>query len=147
MKAILGRKIDITRIFDKDGKTIPISIIEADDCVITQIKKQDKDGYDAAQIGFIKLNDKHQTKTRKYRQLKEFKVKAEEILSLKIGDSVKVNLFKPGDLVKVSGFSKGKGFQGTVKRHHFTTGPKTHGSDNYRQPGSIRPTYPQRTIK
>lgn len=150
MEMILAKKIGMTRIFDKDGNTVPVSIMEAGPCVVTQVKSKDKDGYDAVQIGYGSL--KHINKPAKghlkksqsdSRYLKEVKNSQD----LKVGDKITVDIFKSDDIVSISGISKGKGYAGTVKRHHFTTGPKTHGSNNYRQPGSIGATYPQRVIK
>ena len=158
MKIILGKKLGMTRVFGKDGKAMAATVVEAGPCYITQIKNKEKDGYNALQIGYksVKYLNKPEKghleknkidKINFLQNLKECRVKEEEISKYKIGDEIKIDLFKPGDKVNISGVSKGKGFQGTVKRHNFTTGPKTHGSDNYRQPGSIGATYPQRTIK
>jgi len=158
MVGILGKKLGMTRVFGKDGKAMAATVVEAGPCYITQIKNKEKDGYNALQIGYksVKYLNKPEKghleknkidKINFLQNLKECRVKEEEISKYKIGDEIKIDLFKPGDKVNISGVSKGKGFQGTVKRHNFTTGPKTHGSDNYRQPGSIGATYPQRTIK
>jgi len=149
MKAILGKKLGMTRIFNEAGKVIPVTLIWAEPNVATQIKNSDQDGYIAAQIA-LPENKKvkkpqagHLAKTEiKTRFLREFAIDG-----LKIGDKLDVSQFVKGQIVTVCGLSKGKGFAGTVKRHNFATGPKTHGSNNYRQPGSIGPTYPQRVIK
>lgn len=146
-KAIIGKKIGMTRIYDKNGKTIPVTIVESVGCQVVQVKNNSKDGYISMQIGYDKLSEKKATKTKKYKMLREFRLNEVEVAELNKGNEIKVDIFKDGDIVKVIGISKGKGFQGTVHRHHFTTGPKTHGSNNYRQPGSIGATYPQRVIK
>jgi large subunit ribosomal protein L3 len=145
VNGIIGRKIGLTRIFDEYGRNIPVTVIEAGPCYVTQIKTQDKDGYNAVQLGFEEIREKvlnkprlgHLKKTGKaLRTLKEFRnFKAE---GLETGSEVTVDIFKPGDVVAVTGTSKGKGFQGSIKRHGFRGGPKTHGqSDRLRAPGSI----------
>jgi len=150
MNAIIGKKIGMTRIFDEKGNIVPVTLILAEDNVVTQIKTKEKDGYEKVQIAAFK-NRKiskpltgHLSKTNiKTRTLKEFSIEGE----LKTGDKIDLSQFQKGDKVTVSAISKGKGFAGTVKRHHFHLGPKTHGSNNYRQPGSIGSMYPQRVIK
>jgi len=152
----------MTRVFDNDGKAITVSIVETGPCFVSQIKTAEHDGYDALQIaygtvkhitkpstGHLKklYNENPSAKDKNFRNLKEVHIPKEEIGKFKVGDEIKVDIFNEGDRVDVHAVSKGKGFQGTVKRHHFTTGPKTHGSDNYRQPGSIGATFPQHTIK
>ncbi len=145
MNGIIGRKIGLTRIFDQYGRNIPVTVIEAGPCYVTQIKTQDKDGYNAVQLGFEEIREKvlnspklgHLKKSGKaLRTLKEFR--DFEADGLKTGSEITVEIFKPGDVVVVTGTSKGKGFQGGVKRHGFHGGPKTHGqSDRLRAPGSI----------
>lgn len=156
MKAILGRKLGMTRIFDHDSNNIPVTLIQAGPCYITQIKLAEKDGYCAIQFGFgkKKLLKKpelgHLKKTHLNitpQSLKEFHVNAEDLAKYKLGDEVNIDIFQQGDKLTVSGVSKGKGFAGTVKRHGFRLGPKTHGGDNYRLPGSIGSTFPQRVTK
>jgi large subunit ribosomal protein L3 len=160
MKALLGKKISMTRIFDKSGKVYAVTAVEAGPCAVTQIKKVTNDGYNAVQIGYdttkklnkpqkghLKAATKNNSKLDKIKFLNEFEINEKDLEDIKIGDEIKADIFKEGDEVEVSGNSKGKGYQGTVKRHNFTTGPKSHGSDNYRQPGSIGATYPQRVIK
>lgn len=151
MKGILGKKIGMARIFDENGKTISVTIVEAQPCIITQVKTSNEDGYNAIQIGYglDKKPNKplagHLKKSNAKSQIvKEIRLNNKEY---KVGDTINLSIFKPEDIVAVTGISKGKGFMGTVRRHHFNTGPRTHGSDNYRQPGSIGATYPQRTIK
>lgn len=160
MKALLGKKISMTRIFEKNGNVCAVTAVEAGPCAIIQIKNKSKEGYNAVQIGFgaaktvnkpqkghLDKAAKNNSNLDKIKFLNEFRVDDSDVESLKIGDELKADMFKEGDKVEITGTSKGKGFQGTVKRHNFTTGPKSHGSDNYRQPGSIGATYPQRTIK
>lgn len=149
MKAIIGKKLGMTRIFDEKGNVISVTLIGIGENIVTQVKNKEKDGYDACQIGLSE--DKKISKPQKghlaeskikTRTMKEFAVE-----NFKVGQKLDLSQFSVGDKVTVSAISKGKGFAGTVKRHHFQTGPKTHGSDNYRQPGSIGSMYPQRVIK
>lgn len=150
MKAIIGQKIGMTRIFDDKGNAVPVTLILVPENVVTQLKTEEKDGYSAVQIALpedkklAKPQIGHLAKAQvTSRTLREFE--PEETYT--VGQKLNVSQFEVGDLVAVTAMSKGKGFAGTVKRHHFHTGPKTHGSDNYRRPGSIGPTYPQRVIK
>lgn len=152
MRAMIGQKLGMSRIFDEQGKVVPVTLVLAKDNIVTQIKTAATDGYDGVQITLPdnrkikKPQAGHLAKVKvKSRYLKEFPLAAEN--ELKVGDSVDLSQFKINDKVNVSAISKGKGFAGTVKRHHFHLGPKTHGSDNYRRPGSIGATYPQRVIK
>jgi len=150
MKFILGRKLGMSQVFDKEGKAIPVTIIEAGPCFITQIKNKKKDGYEAVQIGFEKLKDKKVKKPQKgkpYRYLREFSITNSQF-SKKIGNKITVDIFQEGDIVKVTGTSKGKGFQGVVKRHGFSGGPASHGHRHVlRTPGSIGSAFPERVIK
>ena len=134
------------------GEVVPVTIVEAGPCVVTQTKTADKEGYFAIQIGFGKA--KHQTKARAghlkdlsaFRWLREFRVKDENLP--KRGETIKADAFAVGDKVRVTGTSKGKGFQGVVRRHHFKGGPASHGhKDNLRAPGSIGATFPQHVMK
>lgn len=158
MTGILGKKIGMTSIFDEHGEAIPCTIIEAGPCYVTQIKTKDNDGYDAVQLGFEDKKPKRVTKPLlghfekagipPKRVLREFK--GFDISNFKLGDVIKVDqIFARGDLVSVSGNSKGRGFQGVVKRHHFGGGSVTHGqSDRVRAPGSIGgSSYPSRVFK
>jgi len=149
MAFILGKKLKMSQIW-KDEKVIPVTLIIAGPIVITQIRTKEKDGYEAAQVGFgakKKLNKPmkgHLKHFGNFRHLKEFKVESSE---LKVGDRLDVSQFSEGDKVKVSGLNKGKGFQGVVKRHGFHGGPKTHGQKNrWRAAGSIGATAPQRVM-
>lgn len=158
MVGIIGRKIGMTRVFDDAGKSIPVTVVVAGPCSVTQIKTEKTDGYDAVQIGFLDKKEKNTSKA----ELKHFAkagVKPKKVVKevkgfaetnkLKLGDSVTVEIFQEGEGVSVTGFSKGKGFQGVVKRHGFKGGPKTHGqSDRLRAPGSIgQSAYPARVFK
>jgi len=146
MIGILGKKIGMTTIFENDGNAVPCTVIEAGPCYITQIKKKDKDGYESVQLGFEEKKEKNSTKPL----IGKFKkVKTPVLRHLKEGDQIKVDIFKEGDIVKVTGVSKGKGFQGVVKRHGFGGGQRTHGqSDRQRAPGSIGgSSYPSRVFK
>jgi large subunit ribosomal protein L3 len=144
MAGILARKLGMTQRFGEDGRVERVTVLQAGPCPVTGIRTADRDGYDAIQLAFGEAREKALTKPelghlRKagappMRRLAEFRGEAGE---LKIGDEVRVDAFEPGQMVKVSGLSKGKGFQGTVKRHNFKTGPKSHGSHNVRSPGSI----------
>ena len=150
---IIGRKIGMTQVFRDDGIVEPVTAIEAGPCVVTQIKTVANDGYDAVQLGFghtKRLNSPergHLKKLGPFKYLREFGVS--NIESIQLGQRFDVSLFKEGDLVDMTGTSKGKGFAGVVKRHHFAGGPKTHGqSDRHRAPGSIgATTTPGRVFK
>lgn len=151
IKSIIGKKLVMTRIFDKNGKNIPVTLIEAGPCVVTQIKKKSEGQPMIIQIGFGKC--KHLTKPM-LGHLKKSQSQSMFLREIKIndgqpilGEQITVSNFQIGDMVDISGLSKGKGFAGTVKRHSFHTGPKTHGSNNYRQPGSIGSGYPERVVK
>jgi len=135
----------MTRIFDERGRNIPVTVIEAGPCFVTQIKTDETDGYTAVQVGFDEVREKIITKPelghlkgagKVLRTLKEFRL--DEVNDLKVGDEINVDIFEKGDIVAVTGRSKGKGFQGTMKRHNFSGGPKSHGQkDRLRAPGSI----------
>ncbi|MFC1919813.1 50S ribosomal protein L3 [Chloroflexota bacterium] len=150
---ILGKKIGMTHIFGIHGGMVPVTAIEAGPCVITQIKTVSKDEYEAVQVGFgetTRLNKPqkgHLDKLGSFRHLRELVV--EDISKVKVGQKVDVGLFDTGELVDISGISKGKGFAGGMKRHNFHGGPKTHGqSDRHRAPGSIGAgTSPGRVMK
>jgi large subunit ribosomal protein L3 len=154
---IIGKKIGMTQLFQESGETVAVTAIQAGPSVVTQIKSRDKDGYDAVQVGFIENKVKqsrlsspekgHLQGLEDVRYLREFK--SDDISSIKRGDKVDIGFLKHGDLVNVTGLSKGKGFAGVVKRHHFAGGPKTHGqTDRHRAPGSIgATTFPGRVLK
>jgi large subunit ribosomal protein L3 len=138
LKFILGRKIEMSQRFTSDGRIVPVTILEAGPCFVTQIKTKEKDNYEAIQIGFIKKKSKKIKKPEKskpFKYLKEFKG---DISKYKVGEEIRVDIFKPGEKVTVSGLSKGRGFAGVVKRHHFHGQPASHGNkDQARMPGSI----------
>lgn len=142
ISGILGKKIGMTQIFTEDGTTVPVTAIEAGPCCVTQIKSMDKEGYNAIQLGFEeskRLNKPEKGHLRKlgsFKHLRELKTK--DISGIELGQKVAVDVFQPGENIDVIGTSKGKGFAGVVKRHHFAGGPKTHGqSDRHRAPGSV----------
>lgn len=144
LKGLLGKKIGMTQVFDQDGAAIPVTLIEAGPCYVTQIRTVQNDGYSAVQLGFEEIKPKSLTGGEKghlnrnnlppLRFLREFRVKAPDVNE---GDTLKVDVFNPGEHVDVVGTSKGRGFQGGVKRYNFKGGPRTHGqSDRERAPGS-----------
>jgi len=152
MKFILGRKLKMTQIFDEEGNVIPVTLIEAGPCVVTQIKKKEKDGYEAIQVGFEKIekpNKIKKTQAKKpFKVLKEFRGKNLDISQFKEGQVIDVSIFKEGEKVTISGKSKGKGFAGVVKRWGFAGRPKTHGTKHeVRAPGSIGSATPPRVVK
>ncbi|PCI29327.1 50S ribosomal protein L3 [Candidatus Wolfebacteria bacterium] len=155
MKFILGTKQYMTEIFDEEGLAIPATVISAGPVVVTQIKTVATDGYSSVQVGFGTQSDKHINKAEKghmkggsFRYLKEFTLSPKEVLDYKIGDTIDLSIFEVGDKVVVRGTSKGKGFQGGVKRHGFAGGRRSHGNKHAeRQPGSIGATGPQRVFK
>lgn len=145
IKVILGKKIGMSQIYD-DNSLIPVTVVEAGPCIVVQRKVKEKDGYNAIQLGFEEVKETQvnkpqlghfrKAKVSPRRFLKEFKM--EDIGDLKVGDVIKVGVFKEGDLVDVAGVSKGKGFAGVVKRHGFKGGPASHGAKQWhRRPGSI----------
>jgi len=157
MGALLGRKLGMTQVFDsEDGHVERVTVVEAGPCFVTAIRRADRDGYDAVQLGFGQASEKSLTKGQlghlkvadapPLRRLAEFRDEAGE---LEVGSQVKVgDVFEKGQRVKVSGISKGKGFQGTIKRHNFSRGPVSHGSHNVRAPGSIgQSATPSRVFK
>jgi large subunit ribosomal protein L3 len=152
-EGIIGKKLGMTQVFREDGKSEAVTAIEAGPCTVAQVKTVTKDGYNAAQLGFGEAKRPKSTKrgrakeSTQFKHLREFRV--DDIEAIEAGQKIDVSLFKAGDLVDVTGVSKGKGFAGTVKRHHFAGGPKTHGqSDRHRAPGSIgATTTPGRVFK
>jgi len=147
MKVILGRKLKMDQIWNND-KVVPVTLIEAGPCQVTQIKTKEKDGYDAIQVGFQKISKK--IKITKTNSKKPFKVLREipESQGLNIGDNIDLSIFSEGEKVDVQGISKGKGYQGPVRRWGFAGGNRSHGTKHtYRQQGSIGCRWPQRVIK
>ncbi len=153
IEGIIGKKLGMTQVFRDNGKAEAVTVIETGPCSVIQVKTVAKEGYSAVQLGFgeaKRLNSPqrgHLKGLGQFRYLREFRVSDSE--AIEVGERVDVSLFKAGDLVDISGVSKGKGFAGVVKRHHFAGGPKTHGqSDRHRHPGSIgATTSPGRVLK
>jgi len=155
VKGIVGKKLGMTQLFDPEsGVVTSVTVIEAGPCPVVHVRKPEADGYDAIQLAFEPVAERKITKgelghLRKagagaYRHLVEFRGPSE----LASGDTVTVEIFQPGDKIKVSGISIGKGYQGTIKRHNFASGPKSHGSHNIRKPGSIGASaWPSRVMK
>jgi large subunit ribosomal protein L3 len=155
MPAILAKKLGMTQLFLEDGRVERVTVLEAGPCPVTAIRAGDRDGYNAVQLAFGIAKEKHLTKAElghlkkadagPHRHLAEFRDEAGE---LQVGETVTVEAFEAGQRVKISGTSKGKGFQGTIKRHNFASGPKSHGSHNVRAPGSIGASaWPARVMK
>ena len=144
MPALLGRKLGMTQVFSEDGRVERVTVVEAGPCPVTAVRTPERDGYEAVQLAFGETTEKRLTRAERghlakadappMRHLAEFRDEAGE---LQVGETVTVEAFERGDTVKVSAVSKGKGFQGTVKRHNFARGPESHGSHNVRPPGSI----------
>lgn len=143
MTGIIGKKLGMTHVFTEDGKMVPVTVVEAGPCCVIQVKTPGKDGYEAVKVGFIEVRkEKNISKpdagvfkkagTKAFKILKEFPMSG-----LNVGDMIKAENFNKGDIVTVSGVSKGKGFQGVMKRHNFKGGPDSHGSMFNRAPGSI----------
>lgn len=150
MKAILGKKLMMTRVFDETGRQMPVTLVKFGKNVVNFIKTPEKDGYRAIQVA---AGDKKSLNQPEKGILKTIDLKARSLYEVKtdkewkIGDEITLAIFEEGEKVNVTGVGKGRGFSGTVKRHHFHLGPKTHGSDNYRRPGSIGATDAQRVFK
>jgi large subunit ribosomal protein L3 len=156
MSAILGRKIGMTNVFSAEGKLVPVTVLQVGPCVITQVKNKEVDGYTAIQLGFDerpfeKLNKPVAGHLKKagdkgFKVLREFR--ADNVDEMEAGMTLNIDMFTVGDRVNVSGISKGRGFQGTIKRHGFSRGPETHGCRNHRKPGSIgNSAWPGKVIK
>ncbi|MCX6806289.1 MAG: 50S ribosomal protein L3 [Patescibacteria group bacterium] len=162
MKALLAKKVGMTQIFDANGVRSGVTVLEVGPCVVTALKSVETDGYSAVQIGYGEAKKLSKTQAGQLKKsgakstvLRE--VRNDEIIEviegedqptqLKIGDKLTAEMFEVGEKIVVSAISKGKGFAGTIKRHNFNTGPKTHGSHNYRAPGSIGAGYPQHVFK
>ena len=147
-KGIIGRKVGMTQIFDEKGNVIPVTVIEATPNVVAQVKTVETDGYNAIQLGYGEVKDKHINKPEKghfakakltpKKHLREFRL--ETIDGYKVGDEVKADIFEVGEKIDVQGTTKGKGFQGVIKRHGQSRGPMGHGSMYHRRPGSMGPT-------
>jgi len=153
MKALIGTKLGMTQLFDDNGNVARVTLLQAGPCVVTQVKTTDTDGYQAVQLGFGTAKNPAQPQVGHAkaagitpRVLREIRL-SDDATDLKPGDKFDVTTFEPGDVVQVTGTSKGKGFAGTIKRHNFARGPKTHGSHNYRAHGSIGSGYPEHVFK
>ena len=155
MNGLLGKKVGMTQIFTEQGEVIPVTVVEAGPVVVTQIKTTEKDGYTAIQVGFEDAKEKALNKPQKghlaaantlKKHLKEFRV--DSVDGYTVGQEIKADLFAAGELIDVTGISKGKGFQGPIKRHGQSRGPETHGSRYHRRPGSMGAcSYPGRVFK
>lgn len=156
MKAILGKKIGMSRTFNENGDAVPVTLVKVGPCFITQIKSQKKEGYNAVQIGYSKAKKLNKPKkghlkrakkdNESLKYLKEIRV--EEISELKEGQEIKADIFEAGDKVKITSTSKGKGFAGVIKRHGFHGSPATHGhKHDHRKPGSIGAAFPEHVMK
>lgn len=152
MKFILGKKIEMSQRFKEDGCLEPVTVIQAEPCLVTQIKTQENDGYQAVQVGcspakkLTKAEKGHLKGLKDFKHLREFGVS--DTASFKKGQEINVSIFNKGDRVQIIGVSKGKGFQGVVRRHGFHGSPASHGhKDQLRMPGSIGSTAPQRVLK
>jgi large subunit ribosomal protein L3 len=148
MKTLIGKKVGMTQIFDEKGLVIPVTVIEAGPCVVAQVKTVETDGYNAIQLGFGAVKENKVNKPVKghfakakltpTKHLREFRV--DDVSSVKVGDEIKADAFAAGDSVDIQGITKGKGFQGVIKRHGQSRGPMGHGSMYHRRPGSMGPT-------
>lgn len=152
MKAIIAQKLEMTHIFNDQGKQIPVTALLATENTVTQVKNVEKDGYTAIQVGFGKSKKikkpqighlaKSKVATRNIRE-----IEGEEGKEYKVGDKISLDIFTEGEVVSVQSTSKGKGFAGVIKRHNFSRGPMSHGSRHHREPGSIGAGYPQHVLK
>lgn len=148
MKTIIGKKVGMTQIFDEKGKVIPVTVIEAGPCLVAQVKSVETDGYNAIQLGFGDVKESKLNKPEKghfakaklalKKHLREFRL--DSVDGVNVGEEIKVDTFQAGDKIDVQGTSKGKGFQGVIKRHGQSRGPMGHGSMYHRRPGSMGPT-------
>lgn len=155
MKGILGKKIGMTQIFTEAGEVVPVTVVEAGPVVVTQVKTIENDGYNAVQVGFGDAKEKSLNKPQKghlaaantlKKHLKEFRV--ESVDAYTVGQEIKADVFAAGEMIDVTGISKGKGFQGPIKRHGQSRGPESHGSRYHRRPGSMGAcSYPGRVFK
>lgn len=156
-KAILARKIGMTQVYDEQGHAVPVTVLEAGPCYVTQIKSTASDGYSSIQIGFKEKRDRHVSQplrghfqragVKPCRYLREFRVKEKDLPEYTPGRELRADIFSAGDRVDVSAVSRGKGFAGSIKRHGFARGPRTHGSRYHRGPGSLGAVDPGRVFK
>jgi len=150
---IIGKKVGMTQIFSKDGRVIPVTLVVCLDCAVSQLKSEEKDRYNAIQVA---AGRKKKVNKPLFGHLQKAGLSSAEMLAefktgmikdIKLGEKITPEAFTPGDKVKITGISKGKGFQGVIKRHGFKRGPETHGSDHHRAPGSIGSMFPQHVFK
>ncbi len=154
-KAIIGKKVGMTQIFGEKGEVYPVTVIEAGPCVVVQKKTEDHDGYSAVQVGFSPVNEKKLTKpeaghfkknqTGFFRYVKELRL--EDAGNYQVGQEIKADIFAPGEVVDITGTSRGKGFAGGIKRHNFKRGPMAHGSKYHRRVGSLQSRDASRVFK
>ncbi|MEH0022779.1 MAG: 50S ribosomal protein L3 [Desulfobacter sp.] len=156
MSALLGKKIGMTNVFSSDGRLVPVTVLRVGPCVVTQVKTEETDGYTALQLGFDEKSVERLNKPiaghlkkstdKGFRVLREFR--ADSVEDVEAGATLNVDMFTVGEKVTVTGVSKGRGFQGTIKRHGFSRGPETHGNRNHRKPGSVgNSAWPGKIIK
>ena len=156
MSALLGKKIGMTNVFSSDGRLVPVTVLQVGPCVVTQVKTEETDGYTALQLGFDEKSVERLNKPiaghlkkstdKGFRVLREFRTDSVE--DVEAGATLNVDMFTVGEKVTVTGVSKGRGFQGTIKRHGFSRGPETHGNRNHRKPGSVgNSAWPGKIIK
>ena len=148
-KGILGKKIGMTQILEADGKMIPVTVVEAGPCLVIQNKTEETDGYNAVQLGFGELKEKHTSKPMKghfdkagvtpVKFVRELRLSAPSEYT--VGQKISAEIFTAGELIDATGISRGKGFAGTIKRHNFSRGPMAHGSKSHREPGSMGPMH------
>ena len=148
-KGILGKKLGMTQIFEADGKMIPVTVVEAGPCIVIQNKTEETDGYNAVQLGFGELKEKHTSKPMKghfdkagvtpVKFVRELRLSAPSEYT--VGQKISAEIFTAGELIDATGISRGKGFAGTIKRHNFSRGPMAHGSKSHREPGSMGPMH------
>ena len=148
-KGILGKKIGMTQIFEADGRMIPVTVVEAGPCLVVQNKTEETDGYNAVQLGFGELKEKHTNKPMKghfdkagvtpVNFVRELRLSAPSEYT--VGQKISAEIFTAGELIDATGISRGKGFAGTIKRHNFACGPMAHGSKSHREPGSMGPMH------
>ena len=148
-RGILGKKLGMTQIFEADGTLVPVTVVEAGPCVVLQNKTEETDGYNAVQIGFGEVKEKHTTKPMKghfdkagvapVKFVRELRLSAPSEYT--VGQKIAADIFAAGELIDVTGISRGKGFAGTIKRHNFARGPMKHGSKSHREPGSMGPMH------
>ena len=148
-KGILGKKLGMTQIFEADGRLIPVTVVEAGPCVVLQNKTEETDGYNAVQLGFGEIKEKHTTKPMEGQFDKAGVAPVKFVSELRlaapseyaVGDKIAADIFAAGELIDASGVSRVKGFAGTIKRHNFSRGPMKHGSKSHREPGSMGPMH------